>query len=96
MRWSQIDHLSVAVGFGVGDGVAELGRPPSVLRLVELHLLDLDVDDLGRLHRRQTFPAVPARLLRQAGLETKNVRVKARLAFKFCQKRGCGAVLENA
>ena len=52
--------------------LSELGRLPGVLRLVQLHFLDLEVDDDLRLLRRRltlVVAAVATRLLRDARLE---------------------------
>ena len=52
--------------------LSERGRLPGVLRLVQLHLLDLEVDDDLRLLRRRltlVVAAVATRLLRDARLE---------------------------
>ena len=51
----------------VGE-LLERVRLPGVLRLVELHLLDLDVDDLRVAHLR-SLAAVAASLLPGPGLE---------------------------
>ena len=82
----------------VGE-LLERVRLPGVLRLVQLHLLDLDVDDLWVAHLR-SLAAVAARLLPGPGLEgdrkiSSDTFKCATLRLMMSQPRSSGAVFQD-